>query len=351
MKYSPMRNLVICIVLFVSVYSCSQDSTTDEPMEPDAKENPEPEPELTWKTIPVPADPGTGKKWEFQESISDDFSYDFNPSITKTEFGNGKWTNFYHNNWEGPGPTIWKPENSIVEDGELKLLATREAGENKSFTSGSESFNLAATRLGCVTSTVRVIYPVFVEAYVKIANGFIASDIWMLSPDDTQEIDILEAYGAQSTRNSQEWYSKRLHISHHVFIRDPFQDYQPKDQSTWYAGDGNTLWSQEWLRIGVYWKSPTELEYYLNGELIKTMESLDNAGTKDGIDPNNFTSPTGSSGDRTGLSKEMDIIINAEVQNWNAAAGRMPTDAELNNTDDHTLKVDWIRIFKPVDEN
>ncbi len=362
MKYSPMRKLLVCLTLLVTIYSCSQDSEKEnDPIVPDGKEDPkdpdpkeEPDPELTWKTIPVPAEAGTGKKWEFQEDISDDFEYEFAGENSLSEFGSGKWTNFYHNTWTGPGPTIWRHENVTVSDGNLRVLTTREDGETKSYGGSNGTLTDKATRLGCVTSTKRVIYPVFVEARVKVANAFFASDIWMLSPDDTQEIDILETYGAQNSRNEQQWFSERFHISHHVFIREPFLDYQPKDESTWQKIDGYPYTSSDWVRIGVYWKSPTDLEYYLNGDLIKVMDNLDNVGSKDGIDPLGYTSASAppNTSDRTGLSKEMDIIINTEVQNWNAEAGRMPTDEEIaNSPEDHTLKVDWIRIFKLVDEN
>lgn len=362
MKKDFMKKIAMFLALTISMYSCSQDSVVEEPEEKENKEtpkDPEPEPEpepepLSWKTIPVPANSGDGKKWEFQEDISDDFEYEFAGENSLSEFGSGKWTNFYHNTWNGPGPTIWRHENVTVSDGNLRVLTTREDGETKSYSGSNGTLTDKATRLGCVTSTKRVIYPVFVEARVKVANAFFASDIWMLSPDDTQEIDILETYGAQNPRNEQQWFSERFHISHHVFIRDPFLDYQPKDESTWQKIDGYPYTSSDWVRIGVYWKSPTDLEYYLNGELIKVMDDLDNVGTKDGIDPLGYTSASAppNTSDRTGLSKEMDIIINTEVQNWNAEAGRMPTDEEIaNSPEDHTLKVDWIRIFKPVAEN
>ena len=44
----------------------------------------------------------------------------------------------------------------------------------------------------------------------------------------------------------------------------------------------------------------------------------------------------------------MDIIIDMEDQNWNAVAGRTPTDEEILNEEDHTMKIDWIRVYKPV---
>lgn len=260
----------------------------------------------------------------------------------------GKWTNFYHNQWEGPGPTRWRRENTSVQSGQLQLVATRIPGETKTYgvdldLDGTEdSHTSPATRAGCITSTTQVVYPVFVEARVKIANAVMASDVWLLSPDDTQEIDILEAYGGKQPRN--DWFAKRLHLSHHVFIRNPFTDYQPRDMSTWYAGDGNTYWADDWVRIGVNWVSPTHLEYYVNGELVKVMDNMNTVNGIDGIDPYGYTGGTG-------LNKPMDIIINMEDQNWNAAQGRQPTDAEIVNTEDHTFKVDWIRVYKPVDSD
>lgn len=66
-----------------------------------------------------------------------------------------------------------------------------------------------------------------------------ASDVWMLSPDDTQEIDIIEAYGGD--RDGGGYGADRLHLSHHIFIRQPFKDYQPKDSGSWYKDDKGTL--------------------------------------------------------------------------------------------------------------
>ncbi|WP_246147090.1 LamG domain-containing protein, partial [Seonamhaeicola marinus] len=319
--------------------------------EEEEEEEEEEETNQSFTDIEVPANAGDGLIWEFQEDLSDDFEYEYAGEPNLATFGNGKWTNFYHNTWNGPGPTIWRHENVTASGGNLRLLTTRVDGETKTYGASNGNRTDKATRLGCITSTKRVKYPVFVEARVLVANAFFASDIWMLSPDDTQEIDILEAYGAQNPRNEQSWFSERFHISHHVFIRNPFQDYQPKDASTWQKVDGYPYTSSDWVRIGVYWKSPTHLEYYINGNLIKVMDNLDTVGDKHGIDPLNYTSPTGNAADRTGLSKEMDIIINAEVQNWNAEQGRMPTDEEIaNNQEDHTLKVDWIRVFKPVSQ-
>lgn len=274
-----------------------------------------------WNGIPVPANAGTGKVWELQAAPSDDFNYTFNASTSVATI-NGKWTNYFHNAWTGPSPTVWKRENVLVADGNLKCIASRVSGTT-------------TTNLGCITSTTRVIYPVYVETYAKICNSVLASDVWMLSPDETQEIDILEAYG--SDRYTNEWFGpKRVHLSHHVFIRSPFTDWQPSDVGSFYT-DGSTVWRNAYHRIGVYWKDPLNLEYYVDGVLVRTRSGLSQ------IDPNNYTGGTG-------LSKEMDIIINTEDQTWRANTGLTPTDAELLNTENNTFKVDWIRVYKPVDQ-
>ena len=137
-----------------------------------------------WDDIPIPANPGAGKVWELQ-FMSDDFNYNAPAENKGTEF-DSRWQDTFHNHWTGPGGTVWDRKHSLVADGYLQIIASR-TGTNRVAT-------------GCITSKQRVNYPVFVEARVKISNSTLASDVWMLSPDDTQEIDILEAYGASLFR-------------------------------------------------------------------------------------------------------------------------------------------------------
>ena len=115
---------------------------------------------------------------------------------------------------------------------------------------------------------------------------------------------------------------------------EELQDWQPSDEGSFYT-DGSTVWSDGYHRIGVYWKDPWNLEYYVDGEMVRTRSG------KNQIDPNDFTNGTG-------LNKPMDIIINMEDQNWNAYKGRTPTNEEIKNEEDHTFKVDWVRVYKPV---
>ncbi|MEO8417043.1 MAG: hypothetical protein ABI472_25490 [Ginsengibacter sp.] len=303
---------LLIIILTIGMFACKKDNAPTIVTPPvDANDGKD------WKGIAVPANAGAGKVWELQAQ-SDDFNYTAPAAAKGSDFA-ARWTDFYHNAWTGPSPTVWQRDHSFTANGNLQIKSSRPGGTTN-------------TNTGCITSVQRVLYPVYVEAYVKIAKSVLASDVWMLSADDTQEIDICEAYGGD--RYTNEWFgNKRLHLSHHVFVRSPFQDWQPNDEGSFYT-DGSTIWNQAYHRIGVYWKDPWNLEYYVDGKLVRSRSGVSQ------IDPSNFTNGTG-------LSKEMDIIINMEDQTWRASQGLTPTNAELAITDDHTFKVDWIRIYKP----
>ncbi|WP_066314023.1 LamG domain-containing protein [Aquimarina aggregata] len=395
-----MKMKVFFLIILISTFtnSCSNDSSDVQGIE---VENPDPDstpldPDSVgtdWEGLVVPPTAGEGKIWKLQKDLSDSFNYSFTGTPTEETFGD-KWTNFYHNNWEGPGPTKWVRENVSVTNEELQIKATRNAGEMKSFevdcnTDGvAETWTLPTTRAGCITSTRRVKYPVYVEARVRVANAVTASDVWLLSPDDTQEIDIIEAYGGKGEDNRNVWLAERVHLSHHTFIREPFQDYQPADIGTWWRKDGIDQWGGKWVRVGVYWRDPKHLEYYIDGIHVRTLSDKAFAsrdvngnwqysypkpleGGKIPRDANGFQAVNVASSleeantlsttsvidpldhlkNNMNLDKEMDIIINVEDQNWNACNGRTPKDSELQNVDNHTFKVDWIRIYKPIDKN
>ncbi len=353
-----------------------------------------------WSAIPIPANAGVGNEWVLDDEASDDFNYTFNATTSRTTFGPAsnpnKWTNFFHNNFQGPGPTNWEENNISVSGGYLRILNDRDFinGEpvTKTYKDGGY-VTRPETQAGCITASKRVIYPVFIEASLQVMNSSIASDIWLLSPDDTEEIDIIESYGGAMSDNRNAFFASRVHLSHHVFIRSPFTDYQPRDWNSWHTQNGVSQWGGRTVRIGLYWKSPTILEYYIDGNLVRIIDndaiaSLLPDGTWEYTYPAGVTSTEKngelqliSGGLRAGFqemntasslaeakqlseisvidpfnylengrrfSKEMDIIINTEDQSWQATANRSPNNTEILNTDDNTMLVDWIRVYKPV---
>ncbi len=287
-----------------------------------------------WDDVAMPIPAPAGKKWVLSADHSDDFNYESKNGSLHTTF-NSKWTDFYHNSWTGPSPTYWKRDHVSVSGGNLRIIASRDdSAPDMEVTSGDKTATMPATYSGCITSTKRVNYPVYIEACAQLSNSTMASDVWLLSPDDTQEIDIIEAYGAQRANGYGQEY---LHLSHHVFVRDPFQDYQPQDAGSWYKDNKGTIWREDYHRVGVYWVDPLTLKYYVDGVCVRTVSG------KTMIDPYDYT-------EGTGLSKDMDIIINMEDQSWRAIKGLSPTDAELENRENCTFKVDWIRVYKLVSE-
>ncbi len=288
--------------------------------------------------LPVPVQLDNGMEWEFQD-FSDDFEYEAPAGNLGSEF-DANWYPRYHNAWLGPGRTEWDPTFPYVTNGMLHIPARKKQGTDK-------------INMGIITNKTRIQYPVYIETRAKLMNSVLANAAWLLSPDDTQEIDFLEAYGASFSESASNpdhsWFAERIHVSHHVFIRQPFTDWQPSDSGAWYR-DG-TLWREEFHTYGVYWRDPWHLEYYIDGQLVRTVSG------RDQIDPvfhTNSVNPGDTSNDtRTGLSKEMDIIIDAEDHEWrsNPQPGfelNTPTDNELANEANNTFLVDWIRIFKPV---
>lgn len=99
---------------------------------------------------------------------------------------------------------------------------------------------------------------------------------------------------------------------------------------------GTTIWNEEFHRAGVYWKDPWNLEYYVDGKLVRTVSG------KDMIDPKGFTNGSG-------LKKAMHIIINTEDQDWRSNAGDFASDEELADYETSTMFVDWVRAYQAVE--
>jgi len=267
-----------------------------------------------WDGVPVPVEPPAGTQWKIH-SVSDDFSYDA-PPLEKPAAFTDSWRDSFINSWTGPGLSEFNSGHSYVTNGHLGIHASRKPGTKQIYA-------------GVISSKETFTYPLYAEASVKINGLVMASNVWLLSKDSTQEIDILEAYG--SARPDQTWAAERLHLSHHVFIRKPFQDYQPTDDESWYR-DG-TIWRDDFHRVGVFWRDPWHLEYYVDGNLVRTV-----SGPKV-IDPKDFTGGTG-------LNKPMHLIINTEDQNWRSDENITPTDEELADTERSIMWVDWVRVYQ-----
>ena len=321
-----MKKSLVLIVLIESLFLGSCSSQNNEPTidEPDSteiideeiideeevavEENNATEHEVSF--LPSPKTEGT--VWTIQPSVSSEFNYENGKSAT--EFSNN-WNDSFFNGWTGPGITRYTPEQSSIDAGELVFKANIVDGK---------------ILTGCVTSKAKTSYPMYMEVRVKLSESVLSSAVWMLSDDSTEEIDNLEAFGAKSN----DYFSKRLHLSHHVFIREPFQDYQPTGQETWYADGNGTIWSEEYHNYGVLWEDPWSLSYYVDGVLVRTTPVEE-------IDPENYTNGNG-------LTKPMHMIISAAAQSWRTTQGiYFLNDPSVTNEENTIMHVDWIQVYKP----
>ncbi len=294
-----------------------------------------------WTGIAIPATPPSGMVWELNP-ISDSFNYESTGSNRPTEF-TSRWNDLYINNFSGPSNTSFHKDHSWTTNGYLNIHAALDS-----------QFSIIYT--GCISSKVQMTYPMYMEARVKQANCMLANNIWMISSDETEELDMLESY--PNSQTGREWLDQRIHLSHHVFIRSPFTDYQPRDEEevfgTWYYENDRTSWRGEWFDIGVYWVNPHHVEYYINGNKVRTIKK----------NTHNFIGPDGNLSEHTtdfdaidkygytggtGLSKPQHIIINMEQQSWLSNLNIYPTSDELDDANGkNQFLIDWIRVYDAV---
>ncbi len=275
-----------------------------------------------WGGVPVPADPGNGKVWQLQTSFSDDFNY-----TGKSGQFTGKWNDTYINGWSGPGLTEWINNHSWVADGNLIIRASRKPGTNKVY-------------CGVVTSKTPVMYPVYTEARILVSNLELSSNFWMLSPDDRREIDMLEVYGGAS----QIWFAQHMSTNFHVFFRNPDNSIRSDyNDQTHNALPGNALWRNGWHRFGVYWKSPTDITFYIDGQQTSNgswaqVIMIDKDYTGATLDKSIYN-----------MDREMFLIIDTEDHKWRSDQGIVATDEDLADDTRNRMYVDWVRTYKPVD--
>lgn len=266
-----------------------------------------------WNTIDVPANPGVGMTWELDSSHSDSFNYNGKGS----EF-NQNWEDNYINGWDGPGLSKFSSNHSEVNNGNLIIKAARVPGTNKVF-------------CGVISSPEALMYPVYMEISMKVSGLVLSSNFWFLSGDDRNELDVIETYGSERS----DWFAKRQSTNYHIFERNSsnqiIKDHSDQDHHTL---PSNQPLRNGFHRYGMYWKSPTDVEFYRDGEKIRTI-------TQSGL-----TDPEGLY-----LDRPMRLIIDTEDHQWRSNQGIVASDAELANNSINKMFVDWVRVYKPIDIN
>ncbi|NKB66791.1 MAG: family 16 glycosylhydrolase [Candidatus Latescibacteria bacterium] len=268
-----------------------------------------------WTGVPIPAEADEGLVWQLQEAFSDDFNY-----TGKGAAFAARWRDTYINTWIGPGLTEWAADHSVIGGGHLVINASRKAGTKK-------------VHCGVVTSPVPLIYPVFMEASIQVSGLVLSSNFWLLSADDRQELDIVETYGSDRS----EWFAQRMSTNYHIFERSPETNEilaNHNDQQFSTLPDGAPL-RQGFHRFAAYWKDPWHVDFFLDGVLVRRLR-------RDGI-----TDPE----EDKGLYRPMFLIIDTEDHDWRSDQDIVASDEELTDESINKMRVDWVRVYKPVEAN
>lgn len=277
-----------------------------------------------WQGVPLPSHISTTSNWMLLDQFSDSFNY----SGKSAEFYD-KWHDNHIRGWKGPGATYFSAEHSKLVDGRLVLSAESvpEIAQGKVVDYGD--FKSKKTiYTGFVTAKENIQYPIFVEASMKISGLALASNFWMLSDDDKYEIDVTETYG------DTDFHAKQMATNYHIFKRDPvtnnyLEDYGHKAKH--HKTDDQALLNQGFHRFGFYWKSPKHMEFYLDGELVRTLSS-----------ETDLTDPDGHF-----FNRPMRLIFDMEDHVWRARKGITPSPEQLNDQTKNRMYVDWIRAYQP----
>lgn len=130
-----------------------------------------------WDGIPIPVGPPSGMVWE-QQSVSDSFNYHSTWDNRPPEF-TSRWTDWFINPWSGPSLTMWDQGHVWMNGSELGIQAHHDPDSEFIF-------------MGCLSSLETFQYPFFMEARVRLSDCTLANNVWMLSADSEEEIDMME---------------------------------------------------------------------------------------------------------------------------------------------------------------
>ncbi|NIJ44978.1 hypothetical protein FHR24_001417 [Wenyingzhuangia heitensis] len=256
------------------------------------------------------------KKWVKVENLSDEFN--------TTTFDDDKW----HRNpatdgfgWYGRPPALFESENVSVSDGNLNVTTlkykTPKNVKNTNWTHGGAIIRSKATAK----------QGLYYECRMKANKTIMSSTFWIAFKQNCNnghirklELDIQECVG-RTHKNTDSWASHWDKIYHSNAIRHNRSC--DIGQETRKSGKIN-LTEQNNSRFFVYgcwWKSPTEILFYLDGTYVYSI------------------TPT------TDFDIEGYITMAIETYDWN------PLDPdgsifETGSFDDLTTKYDWVRTWK-----
>lgn len=259
-----------------------------------------------------------GKSWELIDGLSDEFD---GKSLNKK-----KWIADPEGHpdfgWIGRPPALFKESSINVKNGQMTI----EVGALKK-TYVSHKYKKPSTYNyygGIIRASKAISYGHYFESKFKMSKTEMGGGFWLMSRGicgKKHEIDITESIGSVSPL-AQEWGKKWDKIMHsNTIFRETKCNKAERDQGMILPEVKN---SEKFYTYGCWWKSPTELLFYLDGKHVYTLNP-----------PAEF-------------DQQMFIHFSIEAYDWNP----IPKDGgkvASANKKDRTAYIDYIRTYKLVD--
>jgi hypothetical protein len=256
----------------------------------------------------------SGKKWTKIENLSDEFNTNILDEV--------KWKNTDPAQWVGRAPGLFKKNTVSLADGKLKLtsdmLPAPEVVNGTTFThAGSYIASNASAEAG-----------LYFECKMKANKTFMSSTFWLINKRNeatgcdfrTTELDIQECVGEITTTAAwaQTFNSSMSSNTHSRNTTCP-------ETPTGSVGNKAALSTKAYDDYHVYaawWKSTTEVEFYLDGKKV------------------------GNVTPKADFNLKMYLRMVVETYDWNptpSGGGMSGTEAE------RTTYYDWVRTWKLED--
>ncbi len=269
--------------------------------------------------IPLAAqiDAPTGKKWIKIDQLSDDFEGE-KLNTKKWEADPEGHPDF---GWIGRPPALFKENAITLNDGFMEI----EVGKlEKTFTSLKYNTPSIYNYYGGIVRALQPIsYGHYFESRFKMSKTEMGGGFWLMSRNTCgkkHEIDITESVGSVSPL-AQEWgkvWDKIMH-SNTIFRKTDCNE-ATRSQNMMLPEVNN---SEKFYTYGCWWKSPTELLFYLDGKHVYTIKPP------------------------VAFDQQLFIHFSIESYDWNPIpenGGKVLSASK----EDRTAFIDYIRTYKLV---
>ncbi|MGQ1786046.1 MULTISPECIES: T9SS type A sorting domain-containing protein [unclassified Saccharicrinis] len=261
-----------------------------------------------------PALPELGYRWVLNNECSDEF--DGTSALNETVWQNTD------TRWIGREPGLFTAEAVTVGEGNLRL--TTDVFSEARVVNGKTWTHQGAH----VRSKNKVKLGSFVECKMKANKTFMSSTFWLINYSNestdcqrrTTELDVQECIGYPAT------HAKTTQMGSNTHSRGIPETcaHIPAGSKGNHAETNGKVYDN-YFTYGVWWKSATEILFYLNGEYKYTIKPIAN------------------------FDIEMYIKLVCETYDWSP----VPADGGMTGTwEERTTFYDWVRTYSylPVDE-